>query len=97
VYGFRVPLLVVSAYTPAGYVDNKTHDFGSFLKFAENNFELDLIGPGYYADAYADDLSGFFPLRTARPFSLIASPVAASAFVQSTAPQTAPDDDDDEQ
>jgi phospholipase C len=97
VYGFRVPLLVVSAYTPRRYVDNQTHDFGSLLKFVENNFDLGLIGPGYYADAYADDMSGFFSLRTARPFIAIASPTAAGAFIQSTAPQLAPDDDDDEQ
>src|ERR1039457_5571708 len=44
VYGFRVPLLVVSAYTPAGYVDDATHDFGSMLRFAESNFGLGLIG-----------------------------------------------------
>lgn len=59
-YGFRVPLLVVSTYTPQGYVDNSVHDFGSILRFVENNWNLDLIGTGMYADAYADDLSGFF-------------------------------------
>src|SRR6266851_5389178 len=31
-YGFRIPLLVVSAYTPAGYVENANHDIGSILK-----------------------------------------------------------------
>jgi len=51
-YGFRVPLLVVSAYTPAGFVDNADHDSGSLLKFIEMNFEsggkpLGLIGPGF--------------------------------------------------
>jgi phospholipase C len=68
VYGFRVPLLVVSAYTPAGYVDNGNHDFGSILRFVENNFGLSLIGPGYYADSYADDLSSFFPKSNPRTF-----------------------------
>lgn len=68
VYGFRVPLLVVSAYTPAGYVDNGNHDFGSFLHFVESNWSLGLIGPGYYADSYADTLSAFFPLSTPQPF-----------------------------
>jgi phospholipase C len=50
VYGFRVPFLVISAYTPAGYVSGDTrtpgggevapyiHDFGSILAFIENNF-----------------------------------------------------------
>lgn len=91
VYGFRVPLLVVSAYTPSGYVDNATHDFGSILHFVESNFGLGLIGPGFYADAYADDLSGFFPLTTGRDFSAINSaPFAA------TQKMTLPDDDGDD-
>lgn len=71
IYGFRVPLLVVSAYTPTGYVSGNTvtqggevfpyvHDFGSILAFIENNF-----GPGIgninrsnnypFADASAPD------------------------------------------
>jgi hypothetical protein len=44
VYGFRVPLLVVSAWTPQGYVSGSPsqgevppyiHDFGSILNFTE--------------------------------------------------------------
>ena|ERR1700730_18592946 len=52
VYGFRVPLLVVSAYTPTGYVSNTNHDFGSLLRFAETSFGLNLIGPGTWADRF---------------------------------------------
>ena len=74
-YGFRVPLLVLSAYTPAGYVDNNTHDFGSILKFVEKNFDLGLIGSGTYADAYADDLSAFFT-SSQSPWAWIAAPKA---------------------
>jgi phospholipase C len=59
-YGFRVPLLVISAYTPVGYVDNDVHDFGSILHFVEANFGVGNIGPGGWADSFADDLSGFF-------------------------------------
>ena len=33
--GFRVPLLVVSAYTPTQYIDNGTYDFGSVLRTIE--------------------------------------------------------------
>ena len=76
-YGFRVPLLVVSAYTPAGYVDNDDHDFGSILRMVETNFNVGLIGPGYYADAYADNLGKFFRLATPRTFQAIAVPAAA--------------------
>jgi len=48
VYGFRVPLLVISAYTPAGYISGSPsqggevppfiHDSGSILNFAEYVF-----------------------------------------------------------
>jgi phospholipase C len=76
-YGFRVPLVVVSAYTPAGLVDNGTHDFGSILRFVESTFGLGLIGPGTYADAYADNLSGFFS-GSRRQFQ----PIKAPEFIQ---------------
>ena len=65
-YGFRVPLLVISARTPTGYVDNSVHDFGSILRFVEANFGLGRIGPGGWADSYADDLNGFFTGRGTR-------------------------------
>ena len=39
-YGFRVPLIVVSPYAKPGYVSHVTHDFGSILKFIEQNFGL---------------------------------------------------------
>jgi phospholipase C len=88
VYGFRVPLLVVSAYTPAAYVSGALpspgkipqyeHDFGSILKFTENNFGLRVIdqsGDKGYADENALDnvngnipLSDFFPLSSPRNF-----------------------------
>jgi phospholipase C len=35
VYGFRVPLLVISAYAKQTYISNLNHDFGSILNFTE--------------------------------------------------------------
>jgi phospholipase C len=32
-YGFRVPLIAVSAHTPAGYINNRRHDFGSLRRW----------------------------------------------------------------
>jgi hypothetical protein len=63
-----VPLLVISAKTPKNYVDNDIHDFGSIVRFVENNFGLGLLGPGTWADSYADDLSGFFGSHGDREF-----------------------------
>ena len=67
---FRVPLLVVSPYTQAGYVSGAlpspgrdathTHDFGSVLAYTEQNFNLPFIdGPpdNGYADYNAPDWS----------------------------------------
>jgi phospholipase C len=92
IYGFRVPLLVVSAYTPAGLVDNKVHDFGSMLRFAEENFKLGLIGPGTWADSYADNLAEFFTLSSPRNFATIPATLPAEYFINST-DKSAPDDD----
>jgi phospholipase C len=90
-YGFRVPLLVVSAYTPAGYVDNSDHDVGSILKFIETNFAppgkpLGPIGPGTYADAYADNsLQAFFRLNSTRSFQRIHVKFYPGLFLKDTA------------
>jgi len=91
VYGFRVPLLVISAYTPAGYVDNSIQDFGTILKFIEVNFgapgkPLGPIPPGTYADAYAENnLSNFFTLNSPRPFQPISVKFNPRLFMRDTA------------
>src|SRR5580698_815825 len=71
VYGFRVPLLVVSAYAIPGHIDGPQsqanlqcpgqycHDFGSILGYIEHVFSLSggTIGPSQYpyADYFAPD------------------------------------------
>jgi phospholipase C len=62
VYGFRVPMLVISPYIQPGYISHETHDFGSILKYIESNYNLPSLG---FADAYADNLSDFFHLSSA--------------------------------
>ena len=91
VYGFRVPLIVVSAYAKAGYISHQQHDFGSILKYIEANFDLPSLG---YADAAADDLSDCFNYgQNPLPFSAIKAPLKADFFVHDTRPRTDPDDD----
>jgi phospholipase C len=92
-YGFRVPLLVVSAYTPAHTVDNTVHDFGSLLAFIESNFGLGHIGAGNYADAYADKLAGFFTLGSPRSFKTIKAKFSKSYFLHAARSLVGPDDD----
>ena len=93
-YGFRVPLLVVSAYTPAGYIDNFPYDFGSILRFIEQNFGLS-EGVLTFADARAaNDLTRFFNLNNwPRTFYPISSPLDGTFFINDHRPPTDPDDD----
>ena len=102
-YGFRVPLLVVSAYTPAGFVSNQAYDFGSLLLFVERNFGLGFIGPGRgtfsrYADYQAaqapfGDMETFFRLDTPRPFVSIPTSMTAQDFIDAPRSGIGPDDD----
>jgi phospholipase C len=90
-YGFRVPLIVVSPYAKAGYISHVTHDFGSFLKFMEGNFNLPSLG---YADARADDLSDCFDYgQTPLTFQTIPASLDANHFLNDKRPPTDPDDD----
>ena len=91
VYGFRVPLIVVSPYAKAAYISHTTHDFGSILKFIEVTFNLPSLG---YADVPADDLSDCFSL-THSPITFHPIPAARNAayFINDKRPPTDPDDD----
>ena len=90
-YGFRVPLIVVSPYAKAGYISHVTHDFGSFLKFMEKNFNLPSLG---YADVRADDLSDCFDYgQTPLTFQTIPAALDANFFLNDKRPPTDPDDD----
>lgn len=42
--GFRVPMLIVSAYAKKGYVAHNVYEFGSILKFVESTFGLASLG-----------------------------------------------------
>src|SRR5579871_6112487 len=91
VYGFRVPLIVISPYARPRYISHVNHDFGSILHLIEENFNLPSLG---YADAYADDLSDCFNFhQTPLVFQTIDAPVKADYFMHDTSPPTDPDDD----
>jgi phospholipase C len=91
VYGFRVPLIVISPWVKAGYVSHVTHDFGSILNFIELNFRLPSLG---YADVHADALSDCFNLsQTPLTFKTINATLDAQHFLHDKTPPTDPDDD----
>lgn len=93
-YGFRVPLVVISAYTPKGYVDNRRHDFGSILRFIEHNFGI-IEGALHFADQRATtDLIEFFDLnQSPRKFSVIPAPLGEQFFLNDKRPMAPPDTD----
>jgi phospholipase C len=92
-YGFRVPLLVISAYTPEAYIDNQRHDFGSILRFVEHNFGI-TEGALNFADARANnDLTPFFRLtQTPRHYRTIQAPKKAGFFLHDRRKPSDPDD-----
>jgi phospholipase C len=94
VYGFRVPMVVISPYAKPAYISRVTHDFGSILKFIETTFSLPSLG---YADAPADDLSDIFNFsQTPIAFQTIpqlGTPLDPTTCANDPSPATDPDDD----
>ena len=90
--GFRVPFIFVSAYTPAGYIDNTRADFGSIIRFIEGNFGIQEGALGFADSRSAYDLSNFYHLQMrARTFTPIIGAHSAKHFMRQ--PQGAPDTD----
>jgi phospholipase C len=94
--GFRVPMIFVSAYTSAGYINNARHDFGSILRFIEHNFGIQ-EGALNFADSRAtNDLTAFYDFsHTPRKYQNISAPKSASFFLHDKRKATDPDDDGD--
>ncbi len=93
-YGFRVPMIVVSAYTPAAFINNNRLDFGTILRFLEHNFNI-AEGSLNFADARAKtDLRKFFNLtQVPRVFQTIPAPLDANYFINDKTPALPPDTD----
>ena len=89
--GFRVPLLVISAYAKQHYISKKRHEFGSILKFTEKTFGLASLGT---TDVRADDLSDCFDFsKGPHTFEPIPAPHRADYFLRQPATTQDPDDD----
>ena len=58
-YGPRLPLLVISPYAKANFVDHTLTDQTSILRFVEDNWSLGRIGGGSF-DARAGSLANMF-------------------------------------
>jgi phospholipase C len=56
-WGPRVPFIVISPYARQQYIDHKTYDLTSMVRFVETRFNLPALGQ---RDAAADPLTGAF-------------------------------------
>ena len=89
--GFRVPLLVISAYAKAHYVSHQQHEFGSILKFAEKALGLKSLGT---TDVRSDDLDDCFNfVAKPRPFKKIPTSIQPGYFESQPISDEDPDDD----
>ncbi len=77
--GFRVPMIVVSPYVPAGRVVHTQYEFGSILKFVEQTFNLGSLGT---TDVRATSLGDVFDFtRPPRTFAPIPSSRSRAYFL----------------
>jgi len=88
--GFRVPLIVVSPFAKRGYVSHTQHEFGSILKFTEEQFGLPSLGT---TDARSDDLSDCFNFSQQRVRFVPVRTRLSPAFFMSQRPGGEPPDD----
>ena len=65
-YGVRAPLLVVSPWSKANFVDHTVTDQSSILRFVEDNWNLARIGGGSF-DTIAGSLNNMFDFTQSTP------------------------------
>jgi len=88
--GFRVPAIVVSPYSKTGYVSHDTYEFGSILKFVEDNWNLGSLGTTDKTSA--SFLNDFFDFtQQPRKFTTIGAKYSRSFFLHQ-APSNRPVD-----
>jgi phospholipase C len=91
--GFRVPFVVVSAYTPQAYVSNYRHEFGSILRFMEGVFDFPEGALGFSDARVENDLSSFFNFNMPpRQFQTIPAKFDRKHFLNEPLQAEPPDD-----
>ena len=77
--GFRVPMIVVSPYAQTGLVAHTHYEFGSILRFIEDNWNLGRLGT---SDVRATSIANVFDfLQTPRTFTPIAAKYSKEYFL----------------
>ena len=83
--GFRVPMLVISPYAIAGsssqggYISHTQYEFGSLLKYIEENWNLPTLGTTDQRATSIDDMLNY--TQTPRQFKMIPSQHSAKFFM----------------
>ena len=78
--GMRVPMIVISPYARQHYVSKTQYEFGSVLKFIEQNFGTASLGS---TDVRANSIGDIFDFnQSVTRFMPIAAPYPASYFLQ---------------
>jgi phospholipase C len=86
--GFRVPMLIVSPYVQP-HVESTQYEFGSILKFIEDNWSLGSLGT---TDARSTPITNAFNFnQTPSPFQVIQSSRSRSYFLRQKPSNIAPD------
>jgi phospholipase C len=77
--GFRVPAIIVSPYAKPGYISSTQYEFGSILKYIENNWNL---GSLQRTDSRATSIADCFDYSQAPiPFKTIPSTYSRAYFM----------------
>jgi phospholipase C len=90
--GFRVPMIVVSPYAKkVGYISHTQYEFGSILRFVEDNWELGRLGS---TDVRATSIGDMFDFsKPPRAFVPVKAPLPQSYF-EDQLPSRDPVDDE---
>jgi phospholipase C len=89
--GFRVPAIIVSPYARAGYISPTNYEFGSILKYVEDNWNLGTLGSS--DERAASIIDCFDYLQAPITFQPITSSKGSSFFTREK-PSYKPLDDD---
>ncbi|HEU5479950.1 MAG TPA: alkaline phosphatase family protein, partial [Candidatus Tumulicola sp.] len=90
--GFRVPMLVISPYAKTvGYISHTPYEFGSILRFIEQNWNLKPLGT---TDVRAASIADMFDFsRSPRAFAPAPQSLPPAYFESRPASIDPPDDE----
>jgi phospholipase C len=91
--GFRVPMLAISPYAKSvGYISHTQYEFGSILRFVEDNWNLGRIGT---TDVRATSIADMFDFSISpRPFKQVPSTLRPEFFQHQQKRSLDPPDDE---